>query len=53
MSVNRVVRAWVVEGPVPERHQKQKELLRQNWPELYLAMEELTNEYFSGKVKDK
>lgn len=39
-----VVNAWTIEGKCPEYHEKQKDLLRKNWPTLYDAIQRLVSE---------
>lgn len=39
--VEKVVRAWVISGSHPGYHESQKNLLRENWPTLYNAIEQL------------
>ena len=39
--VEEVVRAWVIRGSHPGYHEFQKSLLRENWPTLYNAIEQL------------
>lgn len=53
MSVNRVVRAWVIRGPRPDIHQEQMNRLYREWPELALSLDELTNEFFNEQVKEE
>lgn len=38
---NEIINAWLIEGRCPEYHQKQKELLKQNWHTLYVAITNL------------
>lgn len=44
MTVERVIDAWVIKGPVPAYHDKIKNKLRREWPTLAKALDELTEE---------
>lgn len=44
MTVERVVDAWVIQGPQPGYHEHMKNLLRNQWPALAQALDELAQE---------
>lgn len=42
--MKRLRDAWYIKGRNPRYHDKQKQLLRQNWPTLFYAIEDLLNQ---------
>lgn len=38
--MDKIIRAWVIEGPKPAYHRAQKDRLKVEWPALFLAIEE-------------
>lgn len=49
--VEEVIRAWVIRGSHPGYHEFQKNLLRENWPILYNAIERLVSEEINKSAK--
>ena len=38
--MDKIIKAWCIEGINPEYHRKQQERLRKEWPAMYNAIQE-------------
>lgn len=41
---DNIIKAWIIKGASPGYHESQKNLLKENWPTLYNAIEQLVIE---------